>query len=123
VARARLQINQQKLQLRDLELQIATGVRDVVRSVDTNWKRLEATSASRRLSERRLEAEQKKFAAGLSTNYLVFQAQRDLADAQYSELSAALAYNKSLVDFETVQEAPTGGSSGVSFATVVAVGR
>ena len=65
---------------------------------------------ARHAARRRLEAEQKKFAAGLSTNYLVFQAQRDLADAQYSELVALLDYNKSLVDFETVQEAPTAGS-------------
>jgi outer membrane protein TolC len=118
IARARLQHQQQKLQIKDLELQVATSVRDVARQVDTNWKRLESTGASRRLAERRLEAEQKKFAAGLSTNFLVFQAQRDLADAQYSELLAALDYNKSLVDFETVQEAPTAGSSGVSFASV-----
>jgi outer membrane protein TolC len=118
IARSRIQYRQQELQLRDLELQIATSVRDVARSVDTNWKRLEATSATRRLMERRLEAEQKKFTAGLSTNYLVFQAQRDLADAQYSELVAALDYNKSLIDFETVQEAPTAGSSGVSFSSV-----
>ena len=117
-ARARLQVKQQQLQLQDLELQVAASVRDVARAVETNWKRYEATSASKRLAERRLEAEQKKFAAGLSTNYLVFQAQRDLADAQYSELSSALAYNKSLVDFETVQEAPTAGSAGVSFASV-----
>jgi outer membrane protein TolC len=114
IARAKIQKSQQVLQLKDLELQVATSVRDIARSVDTNWKRLEATQSSRRLAERRLESEQKKFAAGLSTNYLVFQAQRDLADAQYSELVAALDYNKSLIDFETVQESPTAGSSTVS---------
>lgn len=121
IARARLQHAQQQVQLRDLELQVATSVRDVARQVDTNWKRMDATAATRRLMQRRLEAEQKKFAAGLSTNFLVFQAQRDLADAQYSELLAALDYNKSLVDFETVQEAPTAGGSGVSFASVSTV--
>jgi outer membrane protein len=114
IARARLQQNQEQIQLRDLELRVAADVRDVARQVETNWKRLEATGATRRLMERKLEAEQKKFAAGLSTNYLVFQAQRDLADAQYSALLAALDYNRSLVDYETVQEAPTAGSSGVS---------
>jgi outer membrane protein len=115
IARTKIQKSQQVLQLKELELQVATSVRDVARSVDTNWKRLEATQSTRRLMERRLESEQKKFAAGLSTNYLVFQAQRDLADSQYSELVASLDYNKSLIDYETVQESPTaGGSTGVT---------
>jgi outer membrane protein TolC len=114
IARARLQRTQEQLQLKELELSVATTVRDVARSVDTNWKRLEAAGSTRKLMERKLESEQKKFAAGLSTNYLVFQAQRDLADAQYSELVAALDYNKSLVDYETVQESPTAGSSTVA---------
>ena len=40
-----------------------------------------------------------------------FQAQRDLAQARSNELRAVLDYNKSQVDFETVQIAPTGGTS------------
>jgi outer membrane protein TolC len=112
--RTRLTKSQQLLQLKELELSVVTSVRDIARQVDTNWKRLEATAATRRLMERRLESEQKKFTAGLSTNYLVFQAQRDLADAQYAELVASLDYNKSLIDFETVQESPTAGSAGVT---------
>jgi outer membrane protein TolC len=92
-------------------------VRDVARNVQTNHLRLASTQATRTLMQRRVEAEQKKFTAGLSTNFLVFQAQRDLADAQYNELLALLEYNKSLVDLETVQEAPTAGSSVVSVST------
>jgi outer membrane protein len=81
--------------------------------VVTNQKRVDATMATRQLMEQRLVAEQKKFAAGMSTNFLVFQAQRDLADAQNNELRAILDYNRSLVDFETVQEAPTVGGGSV----------
>jgi len=117
LARTRLQLTQAEIQLQDLELQVAAAVRDVARNVETNQLRLASTQATRRLMERRMEAEQKKFAAGLSTNFLVFQAQRDLADAQYSELVALLDYNKSLVDLETVQEAPTAGSAVVAVAT------
>jgi outer membrane protein TolC len=116
LARSRLQLAQARVQLENLELQVATSVRDVARNVETNQQRVASTGATRRLMERRMEAEQKKFAAGLSTNFLVFQAQRDLADAQYSELVALLDYNKSLVDLETVQEAPTAGSAVVSVA-------
>ena len=116
LARNRLALTQAAVQLQNLELQVTTSVRNVARNVETNQLRVASTGATRRLMERRMEAEQKKFAAGLSTNFLVFQAQRDLADAQYSELVALLDYNRSLVDLETVQEAPTAGSAVVTVA-------
>ena len=114
LTRTKLQQGQQRLQLQNQELQVATSVRDVARQVETNQKRVASTQATQTLMERRLEAEQKKYAAGMSTNFLIFQAQRDLADARYSALSALLDYNKSLVDLETVQEAPTAGGSTLS---------
>jgi len=115
LARSRLQYSQAQLQIRNLELSVATQVRDSARQVNTNLKRVGATRVARELSERQLEAEQKKFAAGMSTSFLVFQAQRDLSQARSQELSAILEYNKSLVDFETVQEAPVSGG-GISLA-------
>ena len=114
LARTRLSLTQARIQLQNQELGVAASVRDVVRQVETNQKRLATTQVTERLMQRRLEAEQKKYAAGMSTTFLVFQAQRDLADAQYSTLAALLAYNKSLVDLETVQEAPTAGGSLIS---------
>ena len=51
-------------------------------SAEANGKRVDATKAARVLAERRLEAEEKKFAAGMSTSFEVFQAQRDLAQAR-----------------------------------------
>ena len=116
LARSRLQYSQAQLQIRNLELSVATQVRDSARQVNTNLKRVSATRVARELSERQLEAEQKKFAAGMSTSFLVFQAQRDLAQARSQELSAILEYNKSLVDFETVQEAPVSGG-GITLAS------
>ena len=109
LARARLQHNQAQTQLRNQQLQVATQVRDVARQVQTNHKRVEATRASRQFAERRLEAEEKKFQAGMSTSFFVFQAQRDLSQARANEVRAITDYNRSIVDFETVQEAPLGG--------------
>ena len=117
LARAKLQLTQSQLQLRNQELQITTQVRDAGRQVNTNLKRVDATRVSRQLSERRLEAEQKKFGAGMSTSFLVFQAQRDLAQARNAELRAILDYNTSLVDFESIQEAPTSGGAGIQIGT------
>ena len=106
LARARLQYSQAQTQLRNLELQVATQVREAARPVQTNQKRVDSTRAARELAERRLEAAEKKFAAGIETSFFVFQAQRDLAQARTTEVRAISDYNKSLVDFEAVQEVP-----------------
>jgi outer membrane protein TolC len=106
LARARLQYSQSQTQLRNLQLQVTTEVREVARQVQTNQKRVDSTRAARQLAERRLDAEERKFMAGTSTSFFVFQAQRDLSQARGNELRAILDYNRSLVDLETVQEAP-----------------
>jgi outer membrane protein TolC len=103
VARAKLQIQQTQAQLRALELQVATEVTTTALNVQSNAKRVDAATAARELAQKRLEAENSKFEVGMSTNFQVVQAQRDLADAQITELRAVLDYQKSRVDFERVQ--------------------
>jgi outer membrane protein TolC len=105
-AGARLQRRQEQTSIRDLELNVATTVRDVGRQVNTNLKRVEATRKARQFAERRLEAEQKRMEVGLSTTFQLFQAQRDLARQRQNELNAIIDYNRSLVDFEAIQKAP-----------------
>jgi outer membrane protein TolC len=112
-ARARLSREQQETSLRRLEIQITQEVRSAARAVETNFKRVQSTQAARVLQERRLDAEEKRFAAGMSTNFLVTQSQRDLAVAEVAELRAIADYRKSIVNFERAQEA--GG--GVAFAS------
>ncbi len=122
LAKARLQNAQQQAQLRNQQLQASTQVREAARQVVTNQKRVESTRASRTLAERRLDAEQRKLAAGTSTNFVVFQTQRDLAVARNNELKAILDFNQSVVDLETVQEIPLtptagAGAGGTTTAT------
>ena len=121
LARARLQDQQARKQLQSQELQVASQIRELARQVQTNAKRVDATRASRTLAERRLEAEEKKLAAGTSTSFLVFQAQRDLNQARNNELSALLDYSKSAVDFETAQDVPLTGSTGVTAVSTAGV--
>jgi outer membrane protein len=111
LARTRIERTQAETSLRQLELNIATQVRDAGRQLVANAKRVDATRSARVLAERRLEAEEKKFAAGMSTSFEVFQAQRDLALARSNELRAVLDYNQSQVNFETIQVAPSGGGA------------
>ena len=73
--------------------------------IEMNAKRIETTRAARELAEQRLDAERKRFDVGMSTSFLVIQAQRDLAQAKTNELGAVLAYDLSLVDFEALQQA------------------
>ena len=109
LARARLQNQQARKQLESQKLQVATQIRDFARKVQTNAKRVEATRSARALAEERLKAEEKKFQAGMTSSFLVFQAQRDLNQARNNELQALIDYLKSVVDFQTAQEAPLPG--------------
>jgi outer membrane protein TolC len=109
LARARLQQTQSQRQLASLELQVATQVREAGRNVQTNAKRVDATRASRALAEKRLEAEEKKYQAGMTSSFFVLQAQRDLNLARNSELLALVEYAKSVVNFTAVQQSPLFG--------------
>jgi outer membrane protein len=109
-AQARVSKDQALANFQRLELQVAQEVRSATRAVETNFKRVESTRAARVLQERRLDAEEKRFAAGMSTNFFVTQAQRDLIISRVAELRAVADYRKSLVNFERVQE--SGGGVG-----------
>ena len=72
--------------------------------------------------ETRLEAEQSRFEVGLSTNFFVVQAQRDLATAQNSELRALLDYRRALVDFERVAGSAGARGGGITTLNAAAEG-
>ena len=72
--------------------------------LEQNRQRIDTTRVGRELSEQRLDAEQRRFEVGMSTNFNVIQAQRDLAEARNGELRAQLDYQQALINFETVQK-------------------
>jgi len=115
-ARARVQRSQSMTRIRALEVQIAAEVANAALTVQSNLKRVDAATAARELAQKRLEAEQSKFDVGMTTNFFVVQAQRDLRDAANTELRALADYRKSLVNFERAQQAPAGGGGGGNFA-------
>ena len=102
-ARAQLQTQQVQAQLRQLELQVATEVTNAVLQIRAIARRIEAATAARELAEEQLAAEQSRFEAGLSTNFFVVQAQRDLSTAQDAELRAILDQQKALIELDRVQ--------------------
>jgi outer membrane protein TolC len=102
-AQAKLNQEQSVLELQNREQQVFLEIKTAVRSVQTNYERIEAYRAARELAQKKLEAEQEKFNVGLSTNYFILQYQRDLADAQIMELRALVDYNISLAHLDRVQ--------------------
>ncbi|HEY2906874.1 MAG TPA: TolC family protein [Vicinamibacterales bacterium] len=124
-ARARLERTQSDERLKSAEGRVIQQVRNAAWNIEMNAKRIETTRAARELAEQRLDAEGKRFDVGMSTSFLVIQAQRDLAQARTNELSAILAYDLSLVAFEAIQEAPVGGPAAIATGPVGAslVGR
>ena len=85
---------------------------------------MDSARAARDLAEQRLAAEEKKFAAGIQISFFVFQAQRDLSQARTNEIKAIADYNKSIVDFEALQDASVLGTNASTIAnTALTTGR
>lgn len=91
-AQARVDLEQAQLRLKEQEQQIYTDLKIAVRTVETNFKRIQALKVARELAQRQLEAEEEKLKVGLSTNYFVLQYQRDLATARSQEIRAVVDY-------------------------------
>jgi outer membrane protein len=109
VARSKLSLQQTEVNVKALELQIATDVMNAGLTVQSSLESVQATVAARELALKRLEAAQSKADVGMATNYEVVQAQRDFADARNAELRALLNYRKAIVNFDTVQRVGTRG--------------
>ncbi|MBV9156177.1 MAG: TolC family protein [Acidobacteriaceae bacterium] len=100
--------------------QIAVDVSNQVIGLQQARVRYQAAVKNRILEQQLLEAEQKKFALGASTTFLVVQQQRDLATAQSNEVASLVTYSNARVTLDqtlgttletnhvTVQEARTG---------------
>ncbi len=115
LARTGLERDQSIARLRSSELKVVREVRQAAMQLEQNRQRIDTTRLGRELSEQRLDAEQKRFEVGMSTNFNVIQAQRDLAVARNNELQAQLDYQLALITYETVQL--VGGASGASSFT------
>lgn len=103
-AQARVQQRQQELSIHDLELEVVRQVRDAARQVVNSFERVQATRTARTASEQQLQAEERRFAVGLSTTLELQVRQRDLASARIAELNAMIAYNRALITLARVQK-------------------
>jgi len=123
-ARADVERRQAAQRISSLQLQAAETIRQAGRQIRSTAERIDAARAGATLAQQRLDAEQRRYGAGLSTTFLVTQAQRDLLQAQVNLLQTTLDYESAVVNFEAVQQAPAGTSGdslGIGPANVVPV--
>jgi outer membrane protein TolC len=92
VTQAKLNLDQTMLRLKNQEQIIYLEIRNGVRSVETNYKRVQSYRVARELAEKKLQAEEEKLKVGLSTNFVVLTYQRDLSDARSAELRSIVDY-------------------------------
>lgn len=95
-----LQIRQAELQLQRALNQVRVDVKTNVIGLQQARSRYETAVASRVLAEQTLEAEQKRFQAGVGSVALVIAAQQALANTQDSEVQAMANYTHNRNSFD-----------------------
>ena len=99
---AMVAISEQQLnsQMKNQQQLVIVEVRNAYETIATRKKSLEAAEAAHRLAQEQLDGENKRFEAGLSTNFEVLRFQRDLANIQVSELRAQVDYELALTSLQ-----------------------
>lgn len=103
--RDQITLRQQELGLQRQINDIRVNVQNALTAVLQARAQYQAAQKGRVLQEQTLDAENKKYALGASTAFQVVQTQRDLATAQFAEVSALAAYSRARVqlDLQTAQ--------------------
>lgn len=100
--RSELELRQAQMQLQQLQNQVAIQVRQAQFTVQQDRAQVEAGEKALELAQQSLDAEQKKYALGASTNINVLQTETDLATADSNLVAARTAYEKSRVELDRV---------------------
>ena len=98
VARARLELQQALVQLKNAEEGVVLQVRQQLRRVQTKYDQIGRFRRARELAAERLQAENDKLIHGTATTLDVLQGQGELASAERDELRSAVDFNISLVE-------------------------
>lgn len=100
--RSELELRQAEIRLQQLQNQVAIAVRNAQFTVQQDRAAVEAAEKALELAQQSLDAEQKKYALGASTNFAVLQTETDLATADSNRVQARSAYEKSRVELDRV---------------------
>jgi len=100
---ARELLRSARLLLEQTETDVLAEVRKAVRDVQTQAEAVRAAQTSLRLAQEQLQAEQARFAEGLSTNFEVLSFQQALIEALSSERNARVSFMKALAALSNAQ--------------------
>jgi outer membrane protein TolC len=96
-----LTVRQREISIQQLENQIRVDVQNALIALQQSRATYLAAQKTRVFREQTLDAEQKKYALGASTIYNVILIQRDLAQAQSTEVQALSTYSRARVQLDT----------------------
>ena len=97
-----LSIEEALLEIKGIEQNIMIEVDNALGRIETARERIEASRVSTVLAAESLQAEETKLRAGASTTFVVLELQRNLAQAQESQLLALLDYNNAVTEFHRI---------------------
>jgi HAE1 family hydrophobic/amphiphilic exporter-1 len=100
LANARIQGEQLVATVQSQEQAVEVDVRNAVQGVDTSQRQLSTARAATKSAEVQLAGEMKRYQAGMSTTFLIFQFEDQLVTARTSELRAEANYNQALANLQ-----------------------
>lgn len=97
---AQTSLQKANLALEEAKNNLEIEIEDRIQNVAAAWKLYELAKKTLTLSEQKLEIEQEKLNAGLSSNFQIVTYQNDLFDAQNNRIEAAINYRNTLTTLD-----------------------
>jgi len=100
LAGARIQGEQLIASIQSMEQAVEIDVRNAVQAVETTKRQVDTARAASKSAEIQLAGELKRYQAGMSTTYLVFQFEDQLVIARTAEVRADANYSQALANLQ-----------------------
>jgi len=100
LATARIQGEQLVATIQSLEQAVEADVRNAVQAVEVAQRQVTTARAATKSAEIQLAGEMKRYQAGMSTTFLIFQFEDQLVTARTAELRAEANYNQALANLQ-----------------------
>jgi outer membrane protein TolC len=97
-------MEQAAMQVRQIELQVATDVTNAAISIRNDIQAAQSAQVAQDLAQQSYDAERAKLEVGLSTNYAVIQQLNALNTAKSNYLQTVLNYRNALVELDRLQQ-------------------
>jgi outer membrane protein TolC len=99
-SRSKLDVEKARTDVTRTEQSVTVDLKRAVDGLDALARAVESTREAREVAEEQLDAENKKLAVGLSTNFQVLQFQQDLTDRRREEVGALTRYKIGLANLD-----------------------